>query len=43
VKDFEFFIDRKIVFDESIDKMFGKSLVSLKGKKWKGEIIIGKI
>lgn len=35
VKDFDFFVDRKVVLDESIDKMFGKSLVSLQGSKWK--------
>jgi cytochrome P450 family 9 len=37
VKDFDFFVDRKLVFDEKVDKIFGKSLVSLQGSKWKGE------
>lgn len=37
VKDFDFFTDHRSVIDESIDKLFGKSLVSLRGQKWRGE------
>lgn len=36
VKDFDYFVDRQTVMDESVDKMFGKSLVALKGQKWRG-------
>jgi cytochrome P450 family 9 len=39
VKDFDYFMDHRVVLDESIDKLFGKSLVSLKGQKWRGELI----
>lgn len=37
VTDFEHFLDRSVMMDESIDKMFGKSLVSLRGQKWRGK------
>lgn len=36
VKDFDYFMDHRVVIDESTDKMFGKSLISLKGQKWRG-------
>lgn len=36
VKDFEYFMDHRVVITEDIDPLFGKSLVSLKGQKWKG-------
>lgn len=35
VKDFEYFTDHRVIITEEIDPMFGKSLVSLKGQKWK--------
>jgi cytochrome P450 family 9 len=35
VKDFEHFVDHRTVVDESMDKLFGKALLSLKGQKWK--------
>ena len=37
VKDFEHFLDHRNIVDESIDKMFGKSLFNLTGQKWRGE------
>lgn len=37
VKDFDYFMDHRVVLDDNIDKLFGKSLVSLKGQKWRGE------
>lgn len=35
VKEFDSFTDHRSVIDEDIDPLFGKSLVSLKGDKWK--------
>lgn len=37
VKDFDHFVDHRVVVDESMDKMLGKSLISLTGQKWRGE------
>lgn len=36
VKDFDHFVDRAALMDESVDKMIGKALISLKGQKWRG-------
>lgn len=36
VKDFDCFVDHRVVMDEDTDKLFGKSLVSLQGQKWRG-------
>lgn len=36
VKDFDHFVDHRVIIDETIDKMFGKSLISLTGNKWRG-------
>jgi hypothetical protein len=37
VKDFDSFTDHRVLVTEDIDVLFGKSLISLKGQKWKGE------
>lgn len=37
VKDFDNFVDHRIVVDENIDKLMGKALVSLQGQKWRGK------
>lgn len=38
VKDFDHFVDHRVIIDEDIDKMFGKSLISLTGNKWRGNV-----
>lgn len=38
VKDFDNFLDHRVFIDEDADKMFGKSLVSLQGQKWRGKV-----
>jgi hypothetical protein len=40
VKDFDYFVDHRVVLDENTDKLFGKSLFSLQGQKWRGEICV---
>lgn len=35
VKDFDYFSDHRAIFDEKLDSLFGSSLVSLKGQKWR--------
>ncbi|KAG5679852.1 hypothetical protein PVAND_009389 [Polypedilum vanderplanki] len=35
VKDFDYFMDHRVVLTEEIDELFGKSLISLQGQKWK--------
>ncbi|KAJ6647383.1 Cytochrome P450 9e2, partial [Pseudolycoriella hygida] len=35
VKDFDFFMDHRVVIDENLDALFGKALISLTGQKWK--------
>ncbi|KAM3966424.1 cytochrome P450 9e2-like [Aphomia sociella] len=35
IKDFEHFLDRRVIIDENIDSFFGSSLFALKGQKWK--------
>lgn len=40
VKDFDHFVDHRVIVDESMDKMFGKALISLQGQKWRGENFI---
>lgn len=40
VKDFDHFTDHRVVLDENIDKLFGKSLFSLQGQKWRGEKVL---
>jgi cytochrome P450 family 9 len=37
VKDFDFFTDHRVVITEELDVLFGKSLLSLSGQKWKGK------
>jgi hypothetical protein len=37
VKDFDYFVDHRIVIDGKVDKLFGRSLVSLLGNEWRGE------
>jgi cytochrome P450 family 9 len=37
VKDFDFFTDHRVVVTEETDVLFGKSLISLSGQKWKGK------
>jgi len=37
VKDFDSFSDHRILVTEDVDVLFGKSLISLKGQKWKGK------
>lgn len=38
VKDFDYFMDHKVIISEDLDPLFGKALVSLTGQKWKGKI-----
>ena len=38
VKDFDNFVDHRVIIDETVDKMFGKALISLKGQKWRGKV-----
>jgi cytochrome P450 family 9 len=38
VKDFDHFMDHRVLITEELDPMFGKTLVSLQGQKWKGQI-----
>lgn len=35
VKEFDHFVDHRILIDESMDDLFGKSLISLTGQKWR--------
>lgn len=37
IKDFDYFVDHRVVLDENTDKLFGKSLISLQGQKWRGK------
>jgi cytochrome P450 family 9 len=39
VKDFEHFMDHRVFISEELDPLFGKSLPSLQGQKWKGDNI----
>lgn len=36
VKDFDYFMDHRVVITEDIDPMFGKMLTALTGQRWKG-------
>lgn len=36
VKDFDSFLDHKIILNEDVDPLFGRALFSLKGQKWRG-------
>lgn len=36
VKDFDYFMDHKVIISENVDSLFGKALISLTGQKWKG-------
>lgn len=40
VKDFDNFMDHRVILDETHDKLFGKALVALQGEKWKGVKLI---
>ena len=42
IKDFDNFTDHRVFFDESMNKILGKSLVTLRGQKWKGRLISSK-
>lgn len=35
VKDFDYFSDHRAIVPEDVDPMFGKTLISLKGQKWR--------
>lgn len=35
VKDFDSFIDHRVVIDEKLDSLFGNSLITLRGQKWR--------
>lgn len=37
VKDFEYFLDRRQLINGDIDPLFGKSIVNLKGQRWKSK------
>lgn len=37
VKDFDYFMDHKVIISEDLDALFGKALISLTGQKWKGK------
>lgn len=36
VKDFDSFLDHKMLLSEDVDPLFGRALFSLTGQKWKG-------
>lgn len=36
IKDFDYFVDRRNFVDEDVDKVFGRSIVNLKGERWRG-------
>lgn len=35
IKDFDYFEDHRIFFDEKMDELWGNSLISLRGEKWR--------
>lgn len=35
IKDFDSFVDHRMVLDDSVDNIFGKSLIALRGEKWR--------
>ncbi|XP_059058018.1 uncharacterized protein LOC131851527 [Achroia grisella] len=35
IKDFEYFLDHRTFVDETVDPVFGRNLISLKGQEWK--------
>lgn len=35
IKDFEYFLDHRAFIDESVDRLFGKSIVNMQGQRWK--------
>lgn len=37
IKDFEYFLNHRVLIDENVDKLFGKALFSLQGQKWRGK------
>lgn len=37
IKDFDHFVDRRTLVDENVDKLFGKSILNMKGERWRGE------
>lgn len=37
VKDFDSFSDHRVLLDDTVDKLFGKALISLRGDEWKGK------
>jgi cytochrome P450 family 9 len=37
IKDFDYFVNHTVVMDDNTDKLFGKSLISLQGQKWRGK------
>ena len=37
IKNFDYFVNHRVVIDEDADKLFGKSLIGLRDQKWKGE------
>lgn len=37
IKDFDHFVDRRNLVDEDTDKLFGKSLVNMRGGRWRGK------
>lgn len=39
VKDFEYFVDHRVLIDENTDKLFGKSLFTMQGQRWKGNVL----
>jgi cytochrome P450 family 9 len=36
VKDFDYFVDHRSFISEDVDKLFGKSIVNMKGQRWRG-------
>lgn len=40
VKDFDYFMDHRVIISEDVDALFGKALISLTGQKWKGTLFM---
>lgn len=38
MKDFDSFLDHKMLLSEDVDPLFGRALFSLTGQKWKGSL-----
>jgi cytochrome P450 family 9 len=39
IKEFDNFTDRRMIIDEEVEPIFGKTVFGMRGQKWKGDII----